>query len=284
MSYDTRNANRTRVEICGDGRMSLGDRLRYMAQNFVRNFNFRQSTVASKKIFMPRQSRTSGLASPSRALTEAFLCRQLPDLLPAGEIRVLDIGCGAGGLVRLLAELGYRGSYIGIDIQDAFDRNEEPGFKKEFLVVDAHQYQPEEKFDLVVSVSALEHIPDDSRLISRLADFLTARGLQLHFVPSQWALPVYLWHGYRQYTLASLEERFGADRVAIFRLGGGTSFFLHFLFITGWEILFRVNLRKHFSRLYTHLLDASLAVDRYLPALSTFYAVVSRATPPTRER
>lgn len=283
MSYESRNASRTRVEICGDGRMSLGDRFHYMAQNFVCNFNFRQSTVASTNFCMPRQSRTSGLASPSRALTEAFLCRQLPGLLPVGEIRVLDIGCGAGGLVRLLAELGYRGSYVGIDIQDAFDRSEEPGFKKEFLVVDAHQYQPEEKFDLVVSVSALEHIPNDSRLISRLAEFLTARGLQLHFVPSQWALPVYLWHGYRQYTVASLEERFGADRVAIFCLGGGASFFLHFLFITGWEILLRVNLRKHFSGIYTHLLDASLAVDRYIPALSTFYAVVSRATPPTRD-
>lgn len=196
-----RGGDKIEKEICGDGRMSLWDRLRYMAQNFLRNFSFRQSTVASKKFCMPRQSRTSGLASPSRALTEAFLCRQLPDLLPVGEIRVLDIGCGAGGLVRLLAELGYRGSYVGIDIQDTFDRSEEPGFKKEFLVVDAHQYQPEEKFDLVVSVSALEHIPNDSRLISRLAEFLTARGLQLHFVPSQWALPVYLWHGYRQYTV-----------------------------------------------------------------------------------
>ncbi len=254
-----------------------------MAQNFVRNFSFCKSTVVTKKFCMPRQSRTSGLASPSRALTESFLFRQLPELLPVGEIRVLDIGCGAGGLVRLLAEMGYRGSYVGIDIQDAFDHSEDSSFKKQFFVVDAHQYQPDEKFDLVVSISALEHIPDDNHLISGLADLLTARGLQLHFVPSQWALPVYLWHGYRQYTAASLEQRFGVDRVALFRLGGIASFFLHFLFITSWELLLRVNLRKHFPRLYTRLLDTSLVFDRYLPVLSTFYAVVSRAKPPTRD-
>ena len=280
MSYNSQKTSYSRSEICGDGRMSLRDRLRYMGQNFVRNFNFRKSTITSKNFCMARQSRTSGLASPSRALTEAFLCQQLPNFLPVGEIRVLDIGCGAGSLVRLLSELGYRGSYVGIDIQDAFDRIEEPGFKKEFLVADAHQYQPDEKFDLIISVSALEHIPNDSFLISRLTDLLTARGLQLHFVPSQWALPVYLWHGYRQYTLASLEERFGADRVEVFRLGGMTSFSLHFLFITGWEILLRVNLRKHFSALYTRLLDATLMADRHLPFFSTFYAVVSHAKPP----
>jgi len=283
MSYNFQKSSCNRPEICGDGRMSLRDRLRYMGQNFVRNFNFPKSIVASKNFCMARQSRTSGLVSPSRALTEAFLCQQLPNFLPVGEIRVLDIGCGAGSLVRLLSELGYRGSYVGIDIQDTFNLIEEPSFKKEFLVVDAHQYRPDEKFDLIISVSALEHIPNDSYLISRLTDLLTTRGLQLHFVPSQWALPVYLWHGYRQYTVASIEERFGADRVEIFRLGGMTSFSLHFLFITGWEILLRVNLRKHFSGLYTRLLDKSLVVDRYLPFLSTFYAVVSRTKPLTRD-
>lgn len=282
MSFHSRNESSGEGEICGDGRMSPGDRLRYMARNFARNFGFRRSTVKPTSFCMPRQSRTSGLVSPSRSLTEAFLSLQLPSLLPVGEIRVLDLGCGAGGVVRLLAELGYRGSYVGIDVQDGFNRDPQPGFEKTFLVVDAHHYQSDEKFDLVISVSALEHIPDDGRLVARLGKFLTPRGLQLHFVPSEWALPVYLWHGYRQYTVASLEERFGADRTAVFPLGGAASFFLHLLFITGWEILLRVSLRKRFSRLYTGLLDASLATDRYLPVLGTFYAVVWRAALPSR--
>lgn len=260
--------------------MSLGNRLRYMALNFVRNLDFRKPAVSPTRFCMPRQSRTSGLVSPSRSLTEAFLCRKLPAMLPVGEIRVLDIGCGAGGLVRLLAELGYRGSYVGIDIQDGFDRSEQPGFEKSFLAIDAHQYRPEDKFDLVISVSALEHIPDDARLIRRLGEFLLPGGLQLHFVPSEWALPVYLWHGYRQYTATSLAERFGTSQAAVFSLGGAPSFFLHLLFITVWEILFRLNLRKRLSGLYTRMLDACLEFDRSLPALGTFYAVVWRAEPP----
>lgn len=282
MSFHSRNLSNVEGEICGDGRMSPGDRLRYMAWNFARNFGFRRSTVKPTSFCMPRQSRTSGLVSPSRSLTEAFLSLQLPSLLPVGDIRVLDIGCGAGGVVRLLAELGYRGSYVGIDVQDGFNRDVQPGFEKTFFVVDAHQYQSDEKFDLVISVSALEHIPDDGRLVERLGELLTPRGLQLHFLPSEWALPVYLWHGYRQYTLASLEERFGAGQTAVFTLGGAVSFLLHFLFITCWEILLRVSLREHFSRLYTNSLDISLKIDRYLPLMGTFYAVVWRAGPPPR--
>lgn len=181
--------------------------------------------------------------------------------------------------MRLLAELGYSGSYVGIDIQDGFDRSEQSGFEKNFLAVDAHQYQPERKFDLVISVSALEHIPDDARLIGRLGEFLLPGGLQLHFVPSEWALPVYLWHGYRQYTATSLAERFGTSRTVVFSLGGAASFFLHLFFITVWEILLRLSLRKRWSGLYTRLLDACLSFDRYLPVLGTFYAVAWRAEP-----
>ncbi len=261
--------------------MSLVDRLRYMALNFVRNLDFRKPAVSPTRFCVPRQSRTSGLVSPSRALTEAFLCRQLPDMIPVGEIRVLDIGCGAGGLVRLLAELGYRGNYVGIDIQDGFDRSEQPGFETSFLAIDAHQYRPDGEFDLVISVSALEHIPDDARLIQRLGGFLVPGGLQLHFVPSEWALPVYLWHGYRQYTVTSLTDRFGTRHAAVFSLGGAASFFLHLFFITVWEILLRISLRKRLSGLYTRLLDVCLAIDRSLPALGTFYAVVWRAEPPS---
>jgi hypothetical protein len=52
------------------------------------------------------------------------------------------------------------------------------------------------------------------------------------------------------------------------------------MFITGWEILLRISLRQHFPRLYSRLLDNCLALDRHLPALGTFYAVVQQAAPP----
>jgi SAM-dependent methyltransferase len=232
---------------------------------------------------MQRQLRTSDLASPSRALTEAFLCKELPRLLPIGEVSVLDIGCGAGSLSLLLAELGYWGTYVGIDVVDAFDRKETLGFNKQLIVIDAHRFDSEKKFDLIISVSALEHIPDDTRLIPKLTTFLTARGLQLHFVPSSWALFLYLWHGYRQYTMASLSKRFDTAKTETFSLGGLTSFLLHFSLITIWEIFFRVNLRRKFPTMYSRLLDLSLLVDRYLPIFSAFYAVVSRATSSTQK-
>lgn len=279
MPSDKSSASSAKTEICGDGRMTAVNRLRYMARNFIRNLDFSRCAVKADKFCMRRQARTSGLVSPSRSLTEAFLCRKLPLLLPPGKLRILDIGCGAGGLVRLLAVLGYTGSYVGIDIQDGFDRSELPGFDKKFEVIDAHCYRAEEKFDLVISVSALEHIPDDERLIESLGKMVAPGGLQLHFVPGGWALPVYLWHGYRQYTVTSLVQRFGADQTAIYAMGGAPSFFLHLLFITGWEILLRLSLRKRFPGTYTRLLDRCLALDPYLPVLGTFHAVVWQPAP-----
>lgn len=279
MPNTTPSRHKKKREICGDGRMTLFDRLYYMVLNCSRNIDMHRSAIRAVNFCESRQPRTSGLVSPSRSLTEAFLYRKLPDLLPRGNIRVLDVGCGAGGLVRLLAELGYTGTYVGIDIVDGFDRGEQEGFDKHFLSIDAHRYQPDEPFDLVISISALEHIPDDNLLIDRLCGFLAPGGLQLHFVPSGWALPTYLWHGFRQYTRSSLEQRFGAERTLVYSLGGAASFALHLLVITGWEIFVRVSLRKRFSGIYTRLLDRCLRADRRVPAFGTFYAVVWRADP-----
>jgi SAM-dependent methyltransferase len=261
-------------EICGDGHLPLGRRLAYLGRNLLRNLTEWGGAPVRERFLATRPAATPALASPGRVLTEAFLADRLTRLHPPGRVRVLDIGCGSGRLCSMLATLGYSGEYVGLDMDDRFAAAEVPGFERAFIQGDAHDFDPGEmRFDLILSVSALEHIPDDARLIGRLPAMLAPGGLELHFVPAGWALPTYLWHGYRQYTLPRIGQRFGGDATVAVSLGGLYTFMLHFVMITLGEMILPLKSRKRLPGLYRRLLDGSLRLDRLLPVCPTMFAV-----------
>ncbi len=260
-------------EICGDGRLSFGRRVLYLIRNFARNLRLCKLPMERRSYCSGRLPFTPATASPGRVLTESFLSSELPRLLPSREIHLLEIGCGSGSLTHLLARFGYHGSYVGVDVADRFDRGEQTGFQREFVCANAHCFESPRKFDLVVSISALEHIPDDRSLIRQLSGFVAPGGLQVHFLPSAWGLPVYLWHGYRQYGMVALGERFDAGVATVYSLGGLASFLLHFCFITLGEMLSPLRMRKRLPTLYGRLLDSCLRLDRWLPVCGTMVAV-----------
>lgn len=267
-----------RPEISGDIPLSITERLQYLLSNVAKNVRGAAPAVRRQAFRSARLARTPGPVSPGRALAEAFLHDRLPALLAPGPVRVMEIGCGSGNLSIILSQAGYSGRYVGVDIGDRFSEVSTPGFSKTFVRADIHQYQPDETFDLVMSVSALEHIPDDARLTRRLDRLVAPGGLQVHLVPSAWGLPVYLWHGYRQYTLASLAVRFEPRDLTVFALGGGASFLLHFVVITIGEMLLGFRLRRRFRRVYRAMLDGCLWLDRFAPVCATTYAVCVRSS------
>lgn len=264
------------IEICGDGRLSAGRRIAYLLRNFLTNLMASGSPPTIEEFHSPRLVGTPSTASPGRVLTEAFLAQRLPQKLPVRQLRILEIGCGSGSLCRRLAELGYGGSYLGVDIADRFDYAPVAGFDRRFVSADIHTFDPgTQRFDLIVSVSALEHVPDDDTLIRRLPEWLAEGGMELHFVPSGWGLATYLWHGWRQYPLAAIGKRFGSDTVAI-PLGGLPTSLLHFCFITIGEMLLRLDARRRWPERYLRLLDSGLELDRYFSWCPTMYAVLRR--------
>lgn len=260
-------------EICGDGRLSFGRRVIYLCANAIRNLAASGARPEIEPFYSEALKQTPGTASPSRVLTEAFLQNRLPDLLPSGTIRVLEIGCGSGRLRRILAELGYTGEYLGIDIHDRFDRGSVSGFRTDFWLGDAHDFSPGDRcFDLIVSVSALEHIPRDALLIEKFPRWLSPNGVELHFLPSGWGLFAYLWHGWRQYPAQRIGEKFGREAIAC-ALGGLASTLLHLCFITVGEMLLPFRARARWPRLYANLLGKCLVIDKFLPSVPTMYAV-----------
>jgi len=89
-------------------------------------------------------------------------------LITAGSI--LDVGCGNGTLPRALAERGYRGTYLGLDMSQALFENAQKLLgvphkgEFEFLTIDLanpgwHHSLPVQSFDWLVSFAVLHHIP-----------------------------------------------------------------------------------------------------------------------------
>lgn len=266
-------------EILGDGAMTVGNRFRYLWQNLCRNLSTLGQGPAASPFFPDLESVRRAMMgqSPSRIITNVFIDSELPKLLPPRKLEVLELGCGAGAMADRLAGLGYSGTYTGVDIKDYFQRNRgrDFPFAIEFRQIDAHEFSPARPIDLMVSVSTLEHIPSDVKLIGRFPGFFNPGGLEVHVVPAGSSLLPYLWHGFRQYTPAMLAARFGGT-VELVKIGGLGSLLLHSLVITGPEMFLRRSLRNALPGVYAKLTQAALRVDRVLPVCPTAYAVIRR--------
>jgi len=97
--------------------------------------------------------------------------------------RVLDLGCGMGGFLPGLAEIG--GEIVGSDVSvESLARCHERGF--EDCVASSGYSLPfaDASFDLVCMFDAIEHIEDDRAVMREVARVLTPGGLILVTVPA----------------------------------------------------------------------------------------------------
>jgi SAM-dependent methyltransferase len=103
---------------------------------------------------------------------------------PAGRIRVLDFGCGAGQLVDELLALGY--DAWGCDIALA------PAAAKRCSAIGAAPYRfpfEDESFGVVVSTSVLEHARNPREYLAEIRRVLKPGGVAMHLLPGKWYLP-----------------------------------------------------------------------------------------------
>lgn len=88
---------------------------------------------------------------------------------------VLDVGCGAGGLLRLAREAGHNGRLCGLDPADAMLQQARKRPDIEWVLGDAATGAWEQEFDLVVMTGhALQVIMEDAEIRATLAAIRSA--------------------------------------------------------------------------------------------------------------
>jgi 2-polyprenyl-3-methyl-5-hydroxy-6-metoxy-1,4-benzoquinol methylase len=102
-----------------------------------------------------------------------------------GGKRVLEVGCGSGGILVPFTEIGAEA--VGIDFDDTYM---EAGRKRGLNLIDQsiYEFQAENKFDLIILKDVLEHLPDLNLVLQRLKSLLSETGNVYIQVPTFEAL------------------------------------------------------------------------------------------------
>lgn len=113
------------------------------------------------------------------------------------ECRVLEIGCGAGGVITAFVEKGCQG--VGVDIySDALIYSDKKlsdyvnAGKLSIVLKDIYladiEFDLKGKFDIVILKDTIEHIHDQQRLINKIKSFLNPGGVVFFGFPP-WQMP-----------------------------------------------------------------------------------------------
>ncbi len=106
------------------------------------------------------------------------LFQMIPPPVPGA--RALELGCGAGRWVRFLSEHGYQAA--GIDLQpELIESNRKRHPDLEFHKVAIQDFTSPVPFDLISSVTVIQHIPfeEHDRILSKIRELLKPRGYVL---------------------------------------------------------------------------------------------------------
>ncbi|MEV0277696.1 trans-aconitate 2-methyltransferase [Streptomyces sp. NPDC050610] len=125
------------------------------------------------------------------------LLARIPDLPAAGRpARIADLGCGPGNVTALIADRWPDAHITGLDssaemLAEAASR-EGPtagGGHLDFAPADAHDWTPDEPYDLIVSNAALQWVPNHPDSFETWVDALHPGGTLAFQVPGNFTSP-----------------------------------------------------------------------------------------------
>jgi SAM-dependent methyltransferase len=143
-----------------------------------------------------------------RAILESFLrsiVAQFPT--PQSAFRILDVGCGTGANLEMLAQFG---SAEGVDVSDdALDFCRQKGLTVQKGLAETLPY-PNETFDVSTALDVIEHLDEDIAGLREMHRVTKTGGYSLVFVPAfmwLWGVQDDISHHRIRYTRKQIVER-----------------------------------------------------------------------------
>lgn len=141
-----------------------------------------------------------------------FLQIILDKYAPQNNLRILDVGCGAGAILDFLRDKGYVGE--GIDNnEEALKYCRDKGLKVNIGTVEKMNYE-DESFDIVLASDVLEHLTDDKMAVREVSRVLKRGGLFIATVPAHhwlWSYHDVALHHQRRYSRREWEKLFDSQ-------------------------------------------------------------------------
>ena len=209
-----------------------------------------------------------------------------------GGINIFDTGCGSGSYGLLINDASEKSvtSYTGVDAKRKPVWAETQAKYHNFKFIESNSSNissliPQDT-NFFITQSAIEHFEEDLTFFKQIKDFIDKSHqpvMQVHIFPAAAALPLYLFHGLRQYTprnVSKITRLFGNNsEMELYGLGGVASRKLHWRYFT-WPILFlrRPGKWKENLEKYDRELKRAVGYDVEHPVRSPlFWALVIRS-------
>lgn len=296
---NTENKSTTSPNLCGDAQLSLLQKLIWL-------YNCHRENTAPDINIDPRIEQINYLPnaaniieydkgrrpSPVRMLCDTFWSEiDLSPLCFDGNlIRVLEAGCGTGVYAQVLnKKLGeMMALYRGVDIHDHKQWAERRADGKcEFFIDSAENiHEHLQDINLIITQSAIEHFEHDLLYFLHIANYVKSVNYpvwQIHLFPSIECLPMYLWHGYRQYSIRTVSKitRLFDDnsKMFLYRLGGTSLNKVHMRYVTWPSLFLRTELTNRFFEKYKRDVSSAIHCDqaRCNGDDASFYALIIKS-------
>lgn len=110
----------------------------------------------------------------------------LINLIPEGNHKVLDVGCGSGATLKKLKELGKASEICGIDINENIAKSLSQELDK-IVIGDIEMMEPqfnENYFDYIIFGDILEHLINPKKILNQYKMFLKDDGYIIASIPN----------------------------------------------------------------------------------------------------
>ncbi len=211
-----------------------------------------------------------------------------------GEVKIFDTGCGSGNYGARLYEAssGRVSSYTGVDAKPKPNWSELEQKYPNFHLLESRSSNIStlipEGTNMFITQSAIEHFDTDLLFFEQIKEYIGKTDkpvIQVHLFPAGATLPLYIFHGIRQYvprTISKISRIFNdSSKIFLYGLGGAEGKKLHWKYFT-WPVLILRKFKKPTFDVdeYEPKLRKAIEIDVVNPSRSPiFWALVIHSNP-----